>query len=109
MVLAYHLQHPHLYSPEGLAYARRLFEDFMAGLAPAAARARGRAYLGSDVRTWKVTDRPGAEAGSYAEQPVWRMTVADVVAAGLDGAAEAAECWARTVETSLQRAHAHSA
>jgi hypothetical protein len=50
MVLAYHLQHPHLYSPEGLAYARRLLADFLVGLTPTAARARARGRLGAEVR-----------------------------------------------------------
>src|SRR5688500_6278960 len=76
-VLAFHLQHPHLYSPEGLAYARRLLADFLVGLTPTAARARGRASLGSDARSWRVVGTT-ASHGTWAPRPEWTMTAADV-------------------------------
>jgi hypothetical protein len=107
-VLAYHLQHPHLYSPEGLAYSRRLLADFLVGLTPTLARARGAAMLNSRGRRWKVTGT--AESyGSYSVRPEWRMTVADVVAGGIDEYRERAAYWARTVNTSLNRTNAISA
>lgn len=102
LVLTYHLQHPHLCSPEGLAYARRLLADFLVGLTPTAARARGRAVLGSDRRDWKI-EATAASFGSYPTRPAWPVTVGDVVAAGKDSAAEAVERWARTTQAALDR------
>jgi hypothetical protein len=102
-VLAFHLQHPHLYSAEGLAYARRLLADFLVGLTPTAARARGRASLGSETRSWRVVGTT-ASYGTWAPRPEWTMTAADVVAGGIDEYRERAERWARTVHTSLYRA-----
>jgi hypothetical protein len=105
-VLAYHLQHPHLYSPEGLAHARRLLADFVAGLTPTLARARGRAVLGSDTRNWRLVGA-GDARGTYAPRPEWTMSAADVVSGGIDEYRARAEHWARTVHTSLYRAGYH--
>ncbi len=64
MVLCYHLQHPSLYSTEGLAHARQLLADFVAGgLSPEEARRRQRAAVASGNRKWSVTAREGM-AGS---------------------------------------------
>ena len=102
-VLAYHLQHPHLYSPEGLVYAQRLLADFLVGLTPTAARARHGAGLDSGKRSWRVKGTNESH-GIYAPRPEWTMAAADVLTAGIDEYLERAEQWARTVHTSLQRA-----
>ena len=61
MVLCYHLQHPSLYSPEGLRGARELLIDFVArGLSPAEVRLRDRERLRSDKRDFKIKGTPEA-------------------------------------------------
>jgi len=107
LVLTYHLQHPSLYSPDGLTYARRLLADFLVGLTPTAARARGRAVLASDKRGWNVK-ATGSVHGSYAARPQWPVTIADVIASGKDEAAEQVQRWARTTQTALDRMEAQN-
>jgi Family of unknown function (DUF5946) len=52
MVLSYYLQHPSLYSLEGLAGAKKLLVDFVIhDLTPQAIRRRDRKTLASDTRT----------------------------------------------------------
>ena len=59
-VLCYHLQHPSLYSPEGLAYARKLLADFLVhGLSPADVRRQNKDQVDSGKRQLKITSRPG--------------------------------------------------
>src|SRR5688500_17798962 len=52
MVLCYHLQHPSLYSPEGLRFGRQLLADFVeGGVSPQEVRGRERDRLDSGKRT----------------------------------------------------------
>jgi hypothetical protein len=78
-VLCYHLQHPSLYSPEGLAYLQQLLYEFVQqGVAPQEVRKRNRTQVDSGRRTWKITARPGAQ-GAYLHPVMWTMTAADVI------------------------------
>ena len=103
MVLCFHLQHPHLYSPEGLAYARQLLAEFVAhGASPADVRRRNRAQVNSKNREWKVTGTAVA-FGAY-EQPVnWTMTAVDVVAGGPENYGERVRVWAQSIQQALSR------
>ncbi len=84
MVLCYHLQHPSLYSPDGLRHALGLLEDFVVhGASPVEIRRRNRDKVASDQRTWPITARPDAH-GTYDHPIVWTMMAADVVAGGAD-------------------------
>jgi hypothetical protein len=97
MVLCYHLQHPSLYSPEGLSYAQGLLEDFVVrGIAPAEVRQRQRVTVASDQRTWKITARPDAH-GAYDRTIAWTMTAADVIAGGADAYCDNVRLLARSV------------
>ena len=59
MVLCYHLQHPSLYSPEGLGAAKHLLAEFLErGATTDDVRKRQRAELDSSKRTWKIKGRP---------------------------------------------------
>jgi len=81
-VLCYHLQHPSLYSPEGLGFAQKLLVDFLVhGLSPAEARRQNKDVVDSGIRQIKFASRPGL-SGSYPVPVLWTMIVADVVAAG---------------------------
>ncbi len=96
-VLAFHLQHPSRYSPEGLAEARRLLDEFVGrGGSPQAVRRRGQASVDSGRRTWKVTARPGA-AGSYGREMAWTLRAPDVVAGGPEHYVENVRAWAQGI------------
>jgi hypothetical protein len=102
MVLCYHLQHPALYSPEGLRFSRGLLADFVArGLTPAQVRQRSRDTVDSGRRTFKITGRPGAQ-GAYPQPPAWTMTAADVVADGAEGYIDNVRAWAQSVYAALR-------
>ncbi len=99
MVLCYHLQHPGLYSAEGLAYARRLLAQFVeGGLSPE--QVRQRAAVDSGQRAWSITARPG-NAGSYERRPLWKITAADIVAGDQEYYVVNVWAWARDVQQAL--------
>jgi len=80
LVLCYQLQHPHLYSIEGLVHAKGLIVDFLeGGKTTEQVRREKRGIVASSARTWKVTARPGS-CGAYAHPIKWSMTVLDVAA-----------------------------
>ena len=104
MVLCYHLQHPSLYSPDGLRYALGLLVDFTErGLSTEEVRRRSRTQVDSGRRAWKVTARPG-EAGAYRRQPAWSMTAADILAGGMEQYLASVERWSRAVLADLRAA-----
>ena len=101
MVLCYHLQHPSLYSAEGLAHARQLLDAFVTeGMSPEEVRRRQRAAVDSGGRGWSITARPG-NRGSYGQQPAWTMHAADVVAGGIDNYVANILTWADRVHRIL--------
>ena len=102
MVLCYHLQHPSLYSPEGLRYSVQLLADFLErGLSTEQVRKRSSAGLGSDRRAWKVKAGPASSA-SYKYPVQWSLTAADVVAGGAEGYCERVREWARSVHAAVR-------
>lgn len=101
MVLCYHLQHPSLYSAEGLAHARQLLEAFVTeGLSPEEVRRRQRAAVDSGGRGWSITARPGNQ-GSYERPPAWQLRAQDVVAGGPDRYLENVRHWAGAIVRGL--------
>ena len=101
-VLCYHLQHPSLYSPESLQYARKLLVDFLVyGLSPAEARLQNKDQLDSGKRQIKITSRRGSQ-GAYLAPIHWRMTVTDVVAAGKEHYPTAVRAWADSILHALE-------
>ena len=82
LVLCYHLQHPSLYSSEGLVNAQEILRQFVEeGVSPADMVKRNRDKVASDKRHWKI--KPTAESrGSYPDPIHWSMTTADVIAGG---------------------------
>jgi hypothetical protein len=105
MVLCYHLQHPSLYSVEGLRYARQLLAGFVVGgLTPEEARRRNREAVDSGKRDWSITARPG-DYGAY-ERPVnWTMRAWDVVAAGSGRYQDSVRAWAISLYQTLNESH----
>jgi hypothetical protein len=102
MVLCYHLQHPSLYSSQGLSGAKQLLADFVLhGATPQAVRRTQRAVLDAGARTFKITGTP--EISSAYTHPVpWTMTAADVVARGKEQYVDSINEWARTVYNDLR-------
>lgn len=104
MVLCYHLQHPSLYSPEGLRGAIRLLDDFVGrGMTPEQVRKRDRAALNSHERTWKIKGTP-ASHGDYDRPVQWTTTATDVIAGGVDNYCQSVRTWARSVFETLKGA-----
>jgi hypothetical protein len=102
MVLCYHLQHPSLYSAEGLRHSRQLLAEFVAGdLSPEEARQRQKAAVASGKRNWSITAREGNH-GRYERQPAWTMTVGDIVAGGIDNYVARVRTWAESVDRTLR-------
>jgi hypothetical protein len=102
MVLCYHLQHPHLCSPQGLAGAQQLLAQCVEeGAAPQEVRRRQRARVDSGRRTWKITGTPAAY-GAYAHPIQWPIIAADVTAGGVDDYIAHVQAWARSVLKALK-------
>ena len=102
MVLCYHLQHPSLYSPDGLANGIQLLTSFVRdGISPAEIRRTMSDKVNSKNRQWKVTARPDSK-GIYAHPVVWTMRAADVVARGVDHYVDSVREWAQSVYNVLQ-------
>ncbi|RPI32219.1 MAG: hypothetical protein EHM70_09470 [Chloroflexota bacterium] len=103
MVLSYHLQHPSLYSPDGLKVSMGLLDDFLVkGLSTKQVRKRNRDVVDSGNRSWKIKARPDSH-GSYDAPVTWTMTAADVVANGAEGYIDSVRSWAESIRKSLNR------
>lgn len=101
-VLCYHLQHPSLYSREGLEYAIELLADFLeGGLTPQGVRWRQRGEVDSGRREWKVTVRESSR-GTYSLPVEWRMTARNVVEGGRRHYLESVHTWAQTMLEDLR-------
>ncbi len=99
-VLCYHLQHPHLYSPETLVMARKMLADFVVGgVTPQEMRRRNKDKVASNKRDWKITG--DKISGAYDRPIQWTMTVADVIADGSEHYRESVRAWARSMHEAL--------
>lgn len=108
-VLCYHLQHPHDYSPEGLAWARiqigKIIEQHLpphdALLAvPGVAGSPEQGLFAAPGRKVKITSTP-ERYGAYLRQPAWTMTIIDCVSDGPQVYAERVRAWAASVHAAL--------
>lgn len=101
-VLSYNLQHPSVYSKKGLEDAKQFLEEFFVQNATFEEHdERNKRRLSSDVRDWKITGRP-EDHGSYAAEPHWTMTAADVVSEGLENYVGNVKKWSMSVYESLK-------
>ena len=102
MVLCYHLQHPNLYSPEGLAWAKDTLVEFVEhDVTTGEIRRRNRTGLDSGKRKWKVKGTPSSH-GSYAQPIIWTMTASDVTAGSKSDYCDNVRSWARSALASLK-------
>jgi hypothetical protein len=104
MVLGYHLQHPWLYSVEGLAEAKRLLISFLREEnSPQDVRRENRMAYDSGHRMFHI--RATAESYGWYDPPVaWSITAPDVVAQGADCYVESVTAWAESILTALEAA-----
>lgn len=102
MVLSYYLQHPNLYSPEGLNEAEKLLIEFVErGTTTLEIRKRNRERLDSGNRKFKIKGTSDAR-GSYDPPVRWTMTVGDVVAGGIDNYDSSIKAWAQSIYDALK-------
>lgn len=102
MVLCYHLQHPGLYSPEGLEGAKKLLVVFVEeGVSPQAMRKRMSKATDSGRRKYKIKGTPDSYGG-YAQPVEWEMVAADVVQAGIDDYYASVRKWAELTLRALR-------
>jgi hypothetical protein len=103
-VLCYHLQHPGIYSQDGLENGKQLLTSFVRdAISTTEIRRTSRAKVNSRNRTWKITARPDSK-GVYAHPPAWTMRAADVVARGSDRYCDSVRQWAQSVYDSINAA-----
>ena len=106
MVLCYYLQHPSLYSPEGLREAQRLLVGFVeGGKTPQEVVRREHDRLAAGARGFKIKGTPGSH-GAYDRPVRWTMTVVDVVARGEAAYYASVREWACSVLAALKEAGA---
>jgi hypothetical protein len=99
-VLCYYLQHPSLYTPDGLTFGKSMLKAFVEDrVSPVEMRRRNRDIVASDKRGWKISN---GEPGSHGQQIAWPVTIVDVAPLGLDRYAERVEAWARSVHQTLK-------
>lgn len=94
LVLCYHLQHPALYSSQGLDGAKQLLVAFVEeGVTPQAMRERIGPAVDSGKRDYRITAHSEAQGG-YRHPVVWERVAADVVHAGIDRYYASVRQWA---------------
>jgi hypothetical protein len=102
MVLCYHLQHPGLYSPEGLTLAKKLLVEFLeGGIEPQAMRRHIGGIVDSGKRSYRIKGTSGSQ-GTYANPVRWEMVAADVMRTGIDSYYASVRRWADSVLKSLR-------
>ncbi len=102
MVLAYNLQHPHIYSPEALLNAKQMLVDFLENdISPQQMREKIQKQVDSGARKYRVKGTADNH-GKYDSPVVWSMTCADVIAAGIENYYASVEKWAQSVLQNLR-------
>jgi hypothetical protein len=102
MVLCYHLQHPGLYSPEGLTLAKKLLMEFLEdGIEPQGMRRHIGKTFDSGKRDYRIKGTPDSR-GTYEHPVRWEMVAADVTRAGIDHYYASVRRWAESILKSLR-------
>lgn len=101
-VLCFHLQHPNLYSEEGLAGAKKLLVDFVEmGVSTDEIRKRDRQKLDSGSRDWNIKG-DASSRGRYLHPVTWTITARDIVRGGKQHYVENVRKWAGSVVKSIR-------
>lgn len=100
--LCYHIQHPHLYSPQGLRFSIQLLRDFVEhNASPQQVRRDSREQVDSTRRDWKITGTPTAQ-GAFAHPVHWRITAPQVISDGAKNYCAAVRAWAQSILEDLK-------
>lgn len=97
-VLCYHIQHPQMYSPQGLRHAIDLLAAFEAGATPEEVRAEAQA---AGERTWRIKGSASTGYGSFRQPMTWKLTTPMMVIGGTEGYTERVRAWASSVLATL--------
>lgn len=102
MVICYHLQHPSLYSPDGLNFVKRQLVQFVEeGVTPQAMRRQISKAVDQGTRTFKI--KGTAESfGSHAQPISWTFTATDVIRGGMDAYYDSVRVWASAIIRDLR-------
>jgi hypothetical protein len=101
-VLCYNLQHPSVYSPEGLRAAQQILVQFVVhGIRPQQVRHQMGRTCDSGKRAYTITGTPESH-GVYTHPVHWTTTIGDVAAGGLHGYCERVKAWAVSVYEALR-------
>jgi hypothetical protein len=102
MVLSYYLQHPTIYSQEGLDDAIKLLAEFIeTRITPDEVRKREKDRLNSNRRRFKITSTEDSR-GTYAHPVKWKRTASDVVASGPENYVANVKSWAMSIYNHLK-------
>jgi uncharacterized protein DUF5946 len=104
-VISYNLQHPAIYSREGLEFAKNTLKTILKSI-DSSTKEQERALskdLSSASREWKIMASQDSQAG-YSKDIAWSMTAADVVANGPDGYTSRVKDWGLSVYNDLKSA-----
>lgn len=101
MVLCYHIQHPHLYSEDGLRGAHELLRQFVAtDISPHAIRQQIKEQVDSGNRQHTIRGT-GTNQGRYPRTIPWTMHARDVVNGGYPHYIENVQTWAHAIYQNL--------
>jgi hypothetical protein len=102
MVLCYQIQHPRLYSPAGLKWAKQLLAAFVEdSVTPQEMRKRISQAADSGTRTHRIKGTPESH-GSFPRPIHWKMRACDVIRAGIDNYYASVRQWAAATLKSLR-------
>ncbi len=102
MVLCYYIQHPGLYSAEGLREAQRLLTGFLEGsVTPFEARKHVRARVDSGRRNWKIKGTAPSR-GAYAHPADCMMTAREGIIGGPGNYYDNVREWAISTQQALK-------
>lgn len=103
MVISYHLQHPHLYSPQGLNGIQQQLKQFIeTDITPEQMRQGMRQAVDSGKRNYAITARPGSY-GQYDHPMPWTLHACDVVAGGAENYIQNTHAWAQSIYSVLKQ------
>jgi hypothetical protein len=101
-VLCYHLQHPSLYSSEGLKCAEGLLVEFLEkGKTPEIVRRENYETVQNNRRNWSIMSS-GSNTSAYGTPPMWNMSIRDVVTGGIGNYPEKVRAWAESILRALK-------
>lgn len=102
MVLSYYIQHPSLYSMNGLKWGVKLLKEFVKKeVSPGQARQRMHIGVDSGNRKWKIRGTDDSYGG-YNNPVQWELTIEDVIRRSEAVYRQSVQSWAESILDSLK-------